>query len=159
MQEIKQKYSEEISAWFNSAQTLLSRMPSPSNPVSIFRGKHQHWPSVHCNYNVVRRHNPIIATMGEGKRGKWDKRPDCLLDPWSRAQLLIKHSTEVLHPISVPVLAVCGECLLTVWWMNRASHFLWLICVNWPTYYLLLTPRSPTGTGTLEHVNHIHLII
>ena len=48
------------------------------------------------------------------KGGNGDKRPDCLLDPWSRAQLLIKHSAKVLHLNSVPVLAVCGECLLTV---------------------------------------------
>ena len=76
------------------------------------------------------------------KRGNEDKNPDCLLDP----QLLVKHSAEVLHPISVPVLAVCGlwrvftDCL-----MNEQGFTLFMADLCKLTY-LLLTPRSPTST-------------
>ena len=82
---------------------------------------------------------------------KGDKSPDCLLDP----QLLVKHSAEVLHPISVPVLAVCGlwrvftDCL-----MNEQGFTLFMADLCKLTYLLLTTYYSlHVLRPALEHWN------
>ena len=144
MQEIKQKYSEEISAWFNSAQTLLSRMPSSQYQYSVAStniGQVSTVITMWCSDTTQ-----SLQPWAKVKLVKGNKSPDCLLDP----QLLVKHSAEVLHHISVPVLAVCGlwrvftDCL-----MNEQGFTLFMADLCKLTY-LLLTTHS---TFSDQHLN------